>query len=271
MKKREEIPDTFIEKKTKPIIEILKRVVASGYIKNAEPLSCIIVAPIGAGKTTALRKMSINKNILALSDVTPYGFAKLLSEIRGKGITHIVIYDLVEPMSRSSSVVNSLIGFLNSLVEEGIFRISTGFIDIRERIKLGLITCTTENELKDKRRGWHGAGFISRLIPISFNYTNVDVIQILEDLANQKIKGILHEDLNLKSKSIKENPEIFRLLIPYAQGMAIEEAKPFRNLKQLQVLLMANALLRNSDKVTQEDFNWFKSVANYLNYNMNHL
>ena len=53
---------TFIEEKTSPIIEILKRIVASGFVKNAEPISAMIVAPVGAGKTTSLKKISINKN-----------------------------------------------------------------------------------------------------------------------------------------------------------------------------------------------------------------
>jgi hypothetical protein len=262
---------TFIEEKTTPIIDILRRVVASGFIKNASPISALIVAPVGAGKTTALKKISVNKNILALSDVTPYGLTMLLNEIKDKKITHIIIFDLVQPMSRSRSVVNSLIGFLNSLIEEGIFRISTGVMQVKEPIKLGLISCTTEKEIQDKRRGWLGIGFISRLIPISFAYTKTDVIQILEDLAEQKISDISYEKLKAKSREIKENPQIFKLLIPYAEQMAINEALPFRNQNQLQILLMANALLRGGNKVEKEDFEWFKSISKYLNYNLNQL
>jgi hypothetical protein len=91
----------LIEEKTQPILEILKRVVASGFVKNAFPISAILVAPVGAGKTTALKKVAFNKNILALSDVTPYGLSKLLPEIKAKDVKHIIIFDLVEPMSIS--------------------------------------------------------------------------------------------------------------------------------------------------------------------------
>jgi hypothetical protein len=265
----------LIEVKTSPILEILKRVVASGFVKNAFPLSAIVVAPVGSGKTTALKKIAFNDNILALSDVTPYGLAKLLPEIKAKNVKHIIIFDLVEPMSRNRQIVNSLIGFLNSLIEEGIFRISTGFIEIKEPIKLGLITATTKKELFDKRRGWLGIGFISRMLPISYSFTEVDVIQILEDLANQNIKDISYESLKLKEKNIKENPEINKLLIPYAQTIDSTIAKgddkpmPFRRLNQLKVLLMANALLNNRTEVTNEDFEWFKSVAKWINFEFN--
>jgi hypothetical protein len=178
-------------------------------------------------------------------------------------------------MSRNRAIVNSLIGFLNSLIEEGIFRISTGFIEIKEPIKLGLITATTKKELFDKRRGWLGIGFISRMIPISYSFTEVDVIQILEDLANQNVKDISYESLKLKEKNIKENPEINKLLIPYAQTIDSTIAKgdekpmPFRRLNQLKVLLMANALLNNRSEVTNEDFEWFKSVAKWINFEFN--
>lgn len=263
--------DYFIDKKSKPVIDILKRIIASGFVKNARPLSCILIAPVGAGKTTNLLKFSTNKNIMALSDITPYGLTKLLGEIRLKGIKHLIIYDLVEPMSRGRASVNNLIGFFNSLIEEGIFRISTMFIEVKEPINLGLITCTTDKEIKDKRRDWLGIGFISRLLPISFDYNSMDVIQILEDLARQKIRDISYEELKIKEKDIKENEIVFRQLIPYAQNMILEGEKPFRKLEQLKILLMSNALLRNDNKVTEEDLIWFKSVVGYINYDLNNL
>ena len=206
----------LIDQKSVPILDILERIVASGFVKNGYPLSAVLIAPVGAGKTTNLKKIAFNENILALSDCTPYGIAKLLPEIRLKNVKHIIIFDLVEPLSRSHSVVNSLIGFLNSLIEEGIFRISTGFIEIKEPIKLGLITSTTVDELRDKRRGWLGIGFMSRLLPISFSYTQMDVINLLQDLASQKFEDISYEELKLQSKIIEDNSAVFSKLVPYS-------------------------------------------------------
>lgn len=263
----------MIDEKVKPIVEILKRVVASAYVKNAYPLSCLLVAPVGAGKTTQLKRMMGN-GILGLSDVTPYGFAKLLPEIKAKDVKHIIIFDLVEPMSRNRATVTSLIGFLNSLIEEGIFRISTGFIDIREPVRMGLITSTTKNELMDKRRGWLGIGFISRMLPVSWSFTNVDVIQILEALTKSEIPEIKPEQIKLKERAIEGNPHVFELLIPYANNIdatATEKPLPFRRLNQLKIFLMANALLRNSKAVEMKDFEDFKNLARWINLDFNPL
>lgn len=259
--------------KLNPITDILKRVVASGFIKNIRPMSALVVAPVGGGKTTTLQRFNINEQLLGLSDCTPYGLTKLLPEIRAKNIKHIIIYDLVEPMSRNKSTVNALIGFLNSLIEEGIFRISTGFMEIKEPLQLGLISCTTPSELRDKRRGWLGMGFISRMLPISYNYTSSDVIQILEIIAKQGIEDISYEKLKPKEKTIKSNPAISQQLIPYAQAIdkGLEKPLPFRRLKQLMSLLMSNALLRNDTRVTVQDMDWFKSISKWVNYDYNAL
>ena len=270
-KNLKEIKKSYISMKQQPIVEILKRVIASGFLKNGHPLSALIIAPVGAGKTTTLMKFSQNENIMALSDITPFGLVKLLPEIRMKGVKHLIIYDLVEPMSRSRGVVNNLIGFLNSLIEEGVFKISTGFIEVKEPVHLGLISCTTEKEMQDKRRGWLGIGFISRMLPISFDYTETDVIQIMQDLASQRYRDISYEVLKLKEKEIKGNEQIFKDLIPFATALTAKGEKPFRKLEQLKALLMANALLRGDTEVKEEDFKWFKEIVNLLNYDLNRL
>jgi len=252
--------------------DIIKRVVATGFVKNSMPLSSLIVAPVGGGKTTTLQKFIRNKNIFALSDVTPYGLTKLLPEIKANDVRHLIIFDLVEPMSRNKSTVNNFIGFMNSLIEEGIFRISTGFIDVKEPIQLGLITCTTDHELRDKRRGWHGIGFISRLLPVSFTYSKADVIRILQKISEQGIESIQYEKLKALKKNIRLDPEISKQLIPYAQAIDGDSGSmPFRRQKQLMTLLMGNALLRGSDIVEKTDFEWFQSVANYINFDLNPL
>jgi len=196
---------------------------------------------------------------------------KLLPEIKQNGVKHLVIYDLIEPMSRSRSCVNNLIGFLNSLMEEGIFKISTAFIEIKEPINLGLITCTTDSELKDKRRGWLGIGFVSRMIPISYDYTKEDVSLILKDLANQNVGSVSYETLSLEEKEIKGDSKVFNEMMEYSKLMTNEVEKPFRRLRQLKVLLMANALLRGDNKVKMQDVEWFKSIFKYLNYDLNKL
>ena len=166
------------------IKEILKRVIISGYVTNAQPLSTILIAPAGAGKTATLKQFYINKNLLVATDITPYGFAQNFSEIKNKKVTHIIIPDLTQIFSRSDKIVNNTIGFLNALIEEGIYYIKTFYIELKEEIKLGLITSTTTADFFKRRKGWLGIGFLSRLLPITYQYATPTAIDILNKIAS---------------------------------------------------------------------------------------
>jgi len=288
--------------KLQPIIEILFRIHASGKVKTKNednktvihPLSCLIMSNIGGGKTTLLKKVTeFNPNgILYTTDITPYGFSTIWNEhkedFRKHKITHIIIPDLTTPFSRNSTIVNSFIGFMNALIEEGVTYIKTFYITITEPINIGLMTATTKSDFNLRKRGWLGIGFIQRLIPITFSYAKVDVIQILEDLAKGKIQPLQTQKLRGKQRFINSNPNIFSDLIPYAQQIDsiyetttfesrrgrqyhIDKPEPFRRQKQLETLLMANAYLRNDNKVTEQDFLWFKTYARWINYDFNPL
>jgi hypothetical protein len=177
---------------------------------------------------------------------------------------------------------------MNALIEEGVYRIQTFYITIEDKVKIGLITSTTTQDFISKRSEWLSIGFINRMIPISYSYTEVDRIEILKKIANQQIEDIKEEKLSVIAKEIKPNPEIFNELIPYAQTIdkefsipiekkngtytkTIPKPEPFRRQKQLEILLMANALLNERDQVTQEDLEWFKSVARWINLDFNPL
>jgi hypothetical protein len=288
--------------KLQPILEVLKRIIASGYVKFEDengkivrhPLSCLLISNIGGGKTTLLKKTTeiSEKGIIFTTDITPYGFWRIWSEhkedFRNGKITHIVIPDLTTPFSRNKTIVNHFVGFMNALIEEGIAHIKTFYITIEEPIQIGLITATTTSDFNLRKRGWLGIGFIQRMLPISFSYAKQDVFQILEDIAQHKIKGLETEKLRQHIKLINGNSEIETRLIPYAleidsiydkttfktkskKTYTIEKPEPFRRQKQLSLLLMANALLRGDNQIREQDFQWFKTVARWINFDFNPL
>lgn len=266
-----------IDDKTKGIVEILHRIVATGYITNGYPLSCIIIAPVGAGKTMAVKKIIYNNRLMGFSDFTPYGFAKCLTEIRARNIKHLVIFDLIEPLARNQSIASATLGFLNSLIEDSIFRISTGFIDIKEPIQMGLITTIPKPELSDGRRKLIRMGFLSRLLPISFDFSKGDIIEILYDMTLRGVKDYKQNEIKLQDREIKGNPIIFQRLIPFSQiidtGKIIGDNKilPFRRMEQLKLLLMANALINGRGEVMETDYEWFTTINRYINFEENYL
>ena len=175
----------MVLQKVESVEEILKLVFASGYIKNAYPVSTIIVANVGCGKTSILKKFSVTEGVAYITDVTAYGIINTFyKEIKEKNIKHLIIPDLIAPLSKAKSTVNTFISFINALIEEGILRISTYAIDIEEPIKCGLVTAIAKEDLFSghRKETWHRVGFLSRMIPISYSYSKVDILNMLETM-----------------------------------------------------------------------------------------
>ena len=79
--------------------------------------------------------------------------------------------------------------------------------------------------------------------------------------------------MRLKEKEIKISDELAKELIPYSLRISedMEKVLPFRQLKQLQILAMSNALLRNDKEVKKEDVEKVKDLSRFINLKFNPL
>ena len=147
-----------------PLIDIIKLTLLTAYIKNVpKPNSLIIIARPESGKTEAMKKFAIYKNVAYLSDVTAFGIQRdILSKIESSEVRHIMIPDLLKPLSRKEATVNSFITMMNSLIEEGVAAMSTyatpGLLSFKKNLKVGLITAITIDDFKDNRHNWKKKG-----------------------------------------------------------------------------------------------------------------
>ena len=105
---------------------VVELVLKSGYIKNADPLSLIISAPVGSGKTEIISQYRNCQGVLYISEATAYGIkSQYLEDIESGKICHIIIDYLLAPLSKQKKTRDDFIAFFNSLIEEGIFSIHT--------------------------------------------------------------------------------------------------------------------------------------------------
>ena len=162
--------------KVDSILNLLELVVFSSYIKGEQPVSVLVTAPVEAGKTELVLNFAQNEGCIALTDATAFGIMRDYGQlIIDKKIRHLIIPDLVKPMSRGRDTVHSFIAFLNGLTEEGIVRISTYAqqIGVPQQstgqsqpipVKCGLIATLAKGVLLDGRHHWSRMGFMSRLL-----------------------------------------------------------------------------------------------------------
>jgi len=261
-------------------IEPLKKIIVycliSGKIKNEKPLSLIIAANPESGKSEVVKKFKEINGVVYLTDCTAHGITKeILPRIETGGIHHIMIPDLLNPLSRKQSTVQTFITFMNALIEEGVAEISTyatGMTMRKTELRCGLITAITKDKLSDKRHEWARMGFLSRAIPFSYSYSQQQVREIMEYIVNEKYHSETKEKLKIpaNTKDIKLAKPLARMLMPEAYKFAdANTTYGFRMQKQLQTLMKSIALYNGRKKCTKSDFNEVMFLLQWINLKFN--
>jgi hypothetical protein len=246
----------------------------TAYIKNVlKPNSLLIIARPESGKTDLMKKFTVNKNIVYLSDATAYGIEHdYLPKIEEGKIRHIMIPDLLKPLSRKESTVKTFITFLNGLTEEGIASTST-FASSRsseKHVKCGLVTAITGDDLGDQRHHWGRVGFLSRIVPFSYSYSIESVKKVFD-----YILGLDYlEEYDIELKRIPKKDKAIRLPKRYAQAILpstatiakAQDTYGFRLQKQFQALLQASALEKGRSNVNSRDVERVLHLMNWVNF-----
>ena len=258
-----------------PLITIITLVLYTAYIKNVQkPNSLLIIAKPESGKTEALKKFTVNKNIAYLSDVTAFGIERdYLPKIEAGEIRHIIIPDLLKPLSRKESTVKTFITLMNALIEEGISSVSTYATrrSSEKHVKCGVITAITSEEFNDQRHNWRRIGFLSRIVPFSYSYGMETIRKVFDSILG--LDYLDEGDIELKripkqDKEVKLPTKYAQAILPSTTTIAkAQETYGFRLQKQFQALLQASALEKGRSKVNAADVDRVVHLMNWVNFN----
>lgn len=255
--------------------EIIILTVYTAYIKNVpKPNSLIIIAKPESGKTEALKKFIPNKNIAYVSDVTAFGIQRdFLPKIETGEIRHIIIPDIIKPLSRKESTVKTFVTMMNSLIEEGISVVSTyatPLLAYKKPVKCGLITAITSEEFNDHRHRWKSIGFLSRIIPFSYSYSMETVKKVFDSILGLDYldeQGIELKQIPKQDRDIKLPRKYASEILPSTATIAkAQETYGFRLQKQFQALLQASALERGRTAVNATDVERVLGLMNWVNF-----
>jgi hypothetical protein len=257
---------------TEDLEHIIELVLWSGYIKNADPLSAIISSKVGAGKTEIIKQYSRCQGVRYYSEATAFGIKTTsLEDIELGKIRHILIGDLLTPLSKQKKTRDDFIAFLNTLIEEGVKSVHTfaQHWEGKEFVKCGLITTIAEPDLLRKSRRWYEMGFLSRAIPLTYSYSNATRIKIYKHIAaSEEVRNTVSKTIWLPRIPIRVKPDLslnLKLVELAMETEKWEKVYGFRRLEQLQTLLMANALRNGRTAVTNEDFEKILELSKYIN------
>jgi len=253
--------------------KVLTAVLYSGYVKNAKPLSLLIVAKPESAKTAVLKKYRKNRGLIYITDCTAYGLAHdVLGQIKAGDTKHILIPDLIVPLSKSVKTRMSLVAFLNSLIEEGIAKITSYVTSWDKEVSCGLVTAVTDEALKDGRHEWAKMGFLSRMILFSYSYPISTVYKIFKSLTTDETAG--DETVALRFPRRPKNVMLPRHIAEQLQpiSMTIGESMRlygFRFFLNSKTFLKSLALMDRRTVVNKKDLDEFLKLSNYFNWRYN--
>lgn len=257
---------------TKDLEYIIELILLSGWIKNADPLSLIISAKVGGGKTELIKQYSNTRGVRFLSEATAFGIkSAFLRDIQSGQIKHLMIGDLLVPLSKQKKTRDDFIAFFNTIIEEGVNSIHTyaQHWHGKKPVKCGLITTIAEPDLLSRSRRWAALGFLSRAIPLTYGYSQSTKMKVYRHIAkSQNLCELPKKTMRLPPSPtiIRQNIRLNLKLIELSMELERwEKVYGFRRQEQLQTLMMANALKNKRRQVTSEDYDRILDLSEYIN------
>jgi hypothetical protein len=241
--------------KLEPILKIINCAIWTGRLSDEKPVSIMLIAEQESAKTEALKYFRGTTTLLYLSDLTSRGLTAHHKEIQDGILRHVVLLDLVRILAHGKGVSERTIQTLASLMEEGESEnADAGGITRWEGFpKIGALMGITPSFFKNRKGRWRQTGFLTRFIPISFNYKPETVREIHSAIANGHSLPPPHpEKLPQANVLIKCSSEYSRVLSQRAITLGANmKTYGFRYHRILRALAKGLALMEGRGQVTK--------------------
>lgn len=257
----------------------------TGRIEGVRPLSLLIIAPIGAGKTESVAEFSELPTVLYANSITPSALYRHYGRALFEGrYHHIIVPDFSSVMGRGREERAPILLFFNALVEEGVVRVLSMFtrlspetlgVAVKGPVRCGLITCISTPDYARSVASIHGkrsvgetVGFFSRMLPVSYRYSQDSVKDILSALAEGAHNRGSHTTLLALpvKQTVMRAAHYGPVLDRWAADLKdVTDTYGFRRWKQLESLLMASALYDKRNEVSGADIIRIRKLLPFIN------
>jgi hypothetical protein len=249
-----------------PIKHCVELALYSAYVKDVDPLSLLVIAPVGSGKTELLKAYNVNRGVTFYNDFTSYGVYQLLSQIQAGLIRHVLLGDFVRLLARGKAVIREIVATLNALIEEGVQNIETFFVHFHspKPVKAGVIAALTTEEWRLRRRQWIRMGFLSRALPVSYVLAPEDKLRG-EGLIYNGEQPFNPIELKLPNETVnvtltQKSKEALKRLGRVLAAVNNDETG-FRSHKHIIAMAKASALRQGRSEVKEEDISLLKALS----------
>lgn len=250
--------------------EFVQALVLTGRLKDAQPVSAMIIAEPERGKTSIVVEKQCEA-LMVMTDITGKGL-QFLCQMNPR-TTHFVLNDMGIVGGHSPKTQNFFYSMLMAMTEEGIRAIaSPDGVETTTAGRRGFIGCITTSQAVDKRHAWYKRGLARRIVPFHFDYSEALILKIKAEIDKDKAASFN----NLEIFKIPE-ANIF-VEIPEKFSMEIRKIADIRALalgqlgisllKNYRTLAKGHALLRTwkSPTVDHTDVEFLKRIDPYVDW-----
>jgi hypothetical protein len=247
------------------LIKLVNLAILTGRVRNARPVSMLLVGDTETGKTQILEVfMNLNAVIWA-NDLSAHLIVDEVGPEVEKGKTHILIPDLLKVLGHQKVVTRNTMTMLNAIMEEGLKNVMFYGTrrEFKQPVRCGVIAAITRDAYKAREKYWSSIGFVGRCIPVSFSYSETTKLKIHGHIRTgfpsrviQIVKG--------RPTKVDIPPKIAEKIQGLAIGRSMRRAG-FRFHKQLRALVQAHALYCGRTRVKMNDFEEIGRLSRFMN------
>lgn len=216
----------------KNFLDLIKYSIGTMFVMPSEkngyfcPVNLILIAPPECGKTKIIKNFKC-RSCLELVDLSSKTLSNNVIPLLERGdIKFIIIPDMIQLIGHKIQTSQATIQLLNAIIEEGV-KDSLFFgqeFHLKKSVNCGLITGVTTSKFFQNVKRWDSIGFIHRLLPITYDYSDSTIRKIHNEIA----EGRLIEKRD-KFDIARKNP--MKIKIPQGYAMKIVDLSLSLSLK----------------------------------------
>lgn len=245
------------------LLDFVKLLLWTGQLSDERPVSAIIVAPAGSGKTTMLENLQCEQATF-VGDLTARPLSGIVTE--NKEVTHILLGDMLSLFGHKETTVKLTLRLVSQMTGEKIMHDPWTGKEIPPRM-IGLITAIPPEELKKRAISKHinSGGFASRFLIARYSYKNSTITAIHRFIAENRYANVVHRPFVMESPGKLEIkiPENVALMISDYGKQIRDDSLGFRIHRHLRALTKAQARRSGRKLCIVEDF---KLVETYCEF-----
>jgi len=243
----------------------------SVYVKGETPLSLLLIAETDHGKSNLILNYiptAGRLNVEKLSDASALGLYKAVKD-KTDPVT-LVIPDFHKIISHKASVTEGTINALMMLLQDGVMKVSVGPgepLELHGK-RANLLTAMTPGMLAGRAGRWRRLGFLRRMLPVNYTYSDVTAKKIHESIRT----GEYHSKAPTFSLPVTD-PQIVTISREWSQrieDLAIFvssrlENRGFTAHKFFRVFCQAHSLMNKRNAVNEQDYKALEDFSAFCN------